>query len=239
MILLDSSINVFNSPVLFKSTIRILFKIVFWACAPSHESWSLFLDLQVLHSVILLAHGDKFWRGLPSYTIARYLIDCLAAFVKYSSTRFSEPVVMWESLGTKCCPLSCLQVFQCNQLTLSHKGWWREIASARIVILYLSLFAWLRPENIPLNLVVYFSWLFLKSSYSSSVSSPIVSVPAMCSTIKERRISTRITKSSCTCDCGRGSDSVDAFFFLFSFFLSSFYFLLSPFFLLLSSRIEP
>ena len=54
--------------------------------APSLESWSLVLDLQVLHSVLLLAHGDRLWRGLLRRAMAQCLIvaalRCRAALAK-------------------------------------------------------------------------------------------------------------------------------------------------------------
>ena len=100
-----------------------------------------------MHQILNLDHSSLIFK----YCILWYSLDtkikfeeiscctrllCRDTLVKYSSTRFSESVVVWESLDTKFCPLSCLSLFQCNQRTLSHKGWWHEIASVRMVILY-------------------------------------------------------------------------------------------------------
>ena len=71
--------NVLDSLVLFNSAITDSVRDC--VHAPSLESWSLFLHLQVLHSVKLGEHGGQFWSGLSQHTMARcFIVSCHTIF---------------------------------------------------------------------------------------------------------------------------------------------------------------
>ena len=96
MVFLHSLLSILKSPVHFKSVMKDSVGTVFWAYAPSLESWSFFLDLEVLHSVVLLAHAGRFCSGLLQHTIAR----CLIVAALLCRAALSDVFVASESFGT-------------------------------------------------------------------------------------------------------------------------------------------
>ena len=99
------------------------------------SSWirSLFFGVQVLHSVVLLPCTRRSIPKRSSSLVAHCLIVCRAPLAKHSSTRFSEPVVVYDFFGTKMCvPLVLTTLSMQSSGTVTKNDGKR---SARIVIL--------------------------------------------------------------------------------------------------------
>ena len=127
---LDRLLGFFTERVEFPCLRQVgdVFQIVFWACPPSLDSWSLWSILKRSPS----AHDCSL------LDCCRTPLSCCTCHAFFNAILVSRS---WRRnpLVQKFGPLA-LHFFTAVSWHWVIKGWWRQIGSARIVILYLVLF---------------------------------------------------------------------------------------------------